>query len=75
MDYIPGMSQTLEERVEELERKIAELSAQALALRPRQKDWRRTVGSLIDDAMAQEAQRLGREYRQEQTHQKEIAGS
>jgi predicted nucleic acid-binding Zn-ribbon protein len=75
LTYIPDMSQTLEERVEELEKKVAELSAQALALRPRQKDWRRTVGSMTDDEMAREAERLGREYRQQQTFEKEIAGS
>jgi predicted nucleic acid-binding Zn-ribbon protein len=75
MNYIPAMSQTLEERVEELERKVAELSAQTLELRPRLKDWRRTVGSMTDDEMAREAERLGREYRQQQTYQKEIAGS
>ena len=69
------MLQTLEERVEELERKVAELSAQALDLRPPQKDWRRTVGSMTDDEIAREAERRGREYRQQQTHQKEIAGS
>jgi hypothetical protein len=66
MNYIPGMLQTLEKCVEELERKVAELSAQALDLRPRQKDWRRTVGSMTDDPMAREAERLGREYRQQQ---------
>lgn len=75
MNYIAEMSQTLEKRVGELERKVAELSARALDLRPRQKDWRRTVGSMTDDEMAREAERLGREYRQEQTHLKEIAGS
>jgi predicted nucleic acid-binding Zn-ribbon protein len=69
------MSQTLEKRVDELERKVAELSAKTLDLRPRQKDWRRTVGTMTDDEMAREAERLGREYRQEQNREKEIAGS
>jgi hypothetical protein len=69
MNYIRAMSHTLEQRVEELERKVAELSAQAL-------DLRLTVGSMTDDEMAREAEkRLGREYRRQQTHQKEIAGS
>ena len=62
------MTQTLEESVEELERKVAELSAQALDLRPRQKDWRRTVGSMPDNEIAREAERLGRKYRQQQTY-------
>ena len=69
------MSQTLEKRVDELERKVAELIAKTLDLRPRQKDWRRTVGTMTDDEMAREAERLGREYRQEQNREKEIAGS
>jgi len=75
MNYTSCMSQTLEERVEELERKVAELRTQALDLRSSEKDWRRSVGSLTDDEMAREAERLGREYRQQQTYQKELAGS
>jgi hypothetical protein len=73
--YIPGMSQTLEKRVEELESKVAELSAQVLHLQPPRKDWRRTVGSMPDDEITREAERLGREYRKQQTYENEIAGS
>jgi len=69
------MSQTLEKRVEELERKIAELSAQVLELRVPRKDWHRTVGSTPDDEITREAERLGREYRKQQTYEKEIAGT
>ena len=69
------MSRTLEQRADELEKKFAELSAQVLDLRPRQKDWRRTVGSLPDDELTREAERLGREYRQQQTYERELAGS
>jgi hypothetical protein len=75
VDYDANMSQTLEARVEGLEKKVAELSALALGLRGLEKDWRRTVGSMPDDDMAREAERLGREYRQQQTYEKEIAGS
>jgi hypothetical protein len=74
MDYIPTMSQTLEERVEKLERKVAELSAQTLDLRPGQKDGHRAAGSMTDDELAREAEHLGREYGRQQTYQKEIAG-
>jgi predicted nucleic acid-binding Zn-ribbon protein len=49
MNYIASMSQRLEKRVEELEKKVAVLSARVLDLRPRQKDWRRTAGSTTDD--------------------------
>jgi len=69
------MSQTLERRVEELERKLSELSAQVLDLRRRKKDWRSTLGTLEDDAIARDAEQLGREYRKQQTFEKEIAGS
>jgi hypothetical protein len=75
MGYVRVMSQTLEERVEGLEKKVAELSAQVLELRPIKKDWRRTVGCMPDDEMTREAERLGREYRKQQTYEKEIAGS
>lgn len=75
MGYFVVMSQQLEQRVEELEKKVAELSAHILGLQPPQKDWRRTVGSLPDDELTREAERLGREYRQQQTCEKELAGS
>jgi predicted nucleic acid-binding Zn-ribbon protein len=64
-NHITGMAETLQERVGELERKVAVLTARVLDLRPRRKDWRRTVGSMTDDEVAREAERLGREYRQE----------
>ena len=69
------MSQPIEQRVEDLEKKVAELSAQILGLQPPKKDWRRTAGSLRDDELTREAERLGREYRQHQTCEQEIAGS
>ena len=34
-----------------------------------------TVGLMEDDEMTREAQRLGSEYREQQTYLKEIAGS
>ncbi len=69
------MSQALEKRVEDLERGFSELRAQILDLRQRNKNWRSTVATLENDEMTREAERLGREYRKEQTYQKEIAGS
>ena len=71
------MSQTIEQlqqRVEELEKKVAELNA-TLADVPRKKDWRQTVGMFQDDPDFENAVRLGREYREQQTYEKEIAGS
>ena len=75
MVYFPGMSQTLEKRVEDVETQVAQLSAEVLRLRPFKKDWRRTVGCMPDDEITREAERLGREYRKQQTYEKEIAGS
>jgi hypothetical protein len=69
------MAQTLEQRVEELEKKVGELNAQVLQLRPLEKDWRRTFGIFQNDPDFEEAVRLGREYREQQTYEKEIAGS
>ena len=74
MAYLPGMSQTLEKRVEELERKAAELSGKP-SLSVRKKDPWRTFGIFKDDPDFQEAVRLGREYRDQKTYDKEIAGS
>jgi hypothetical protein len=73
--YIIVMSQTLEKRVECLEKEFSELRAQVLNLGQRKKDWRSTFGTLEDDEITREAERLGREYRDQQTCQKEIAGS
>jgi hypothetical protein len=67
------VSQTLEKRVEELERKVAELMEQVLPMR--RKDCRRTFGIFKDDPDFEEAVRLGREYREQQTYEKEIAAS
>lgn len=74
MSYVPGMSQTLEKRVTELEKKVAEMSDQPIRSN-RKKDWRRTIGVFRDDPDFEEAVRLGRKYRKEQTHTKEIGGS
>jgi len=68
------MPQTLEKRVTELEKKVAELSAQPIRSN-RKKDWRRTIGIFRKDSDFEEAVRLGREYRDKQTYAKEIAGS
>ena len=74
LTYLPGMSQTLEKRVEELEKKVAELSGKP-GPAVRKKDPWRTFGLFQDDPDFQEAVRLGRKYREQQTYDKEIAGS
>jgi len=52
------------ERLERMERRFDELRAQVLGPQPARKDWRLTVGAMPDDAMAREALRLGREWRE-----------
>jgi len=68
------MSQTLEERVEQLEIEIAELGGKGIRS-PRQKNPWRTFGVFQNDPDFEEAVRLGQEYRREQTFEKESADS
>lgn len=68
------MPQSLEQRVDALERRVAQLDKQGNAPEG-QKDWRRTIGVFANDPDFEEAVRLGREYREQQTHEKEVAGS
>lgn len=61
--YVPVMSQTLEQRVEGLEKRLADLTAQVREVSPRKKDWQRTFGLSQDDPGFEEMVQLGREYR------------
>lgn len=56
------MPETLEQRLDEVEKKVAELGA-IVGAGPRKKDWLASVGTLPDDVLSREAERLGREYR------------
>jgi hypothetical protein len=67
IDYLNAMSQSVEKRLECLEREFSELRARALNFRQGKKDWRSTFGTLEDDEMTREAERLGREYREQQS--------
>ncbi len=75
MVHVPGMSQTLEKRVEELEHKLAELTAGFTARKPRKKDWRRTFGLSRGDDGFKEMMSLGRKYRQSLRDKGNGAGS
>jgi hypothetical protein len=68
------MSQMLEKRLEKLEKKVAELTGKR---RPptRKKNPSRTFGIFRNDPDFEEAVRLGREYREQQTYEKELADS
>jgi hypothetical protein len=74
MPYVRGMPQVLEKRIAALERKVAYLSARSIGP-VRRKDWRRTIGIFKNDPDFKQAVRLGRMYREQQTYQKEVAGS
>ena len=69
------MSQTIEKRVEELEHKFTDLTAQFADVKSRQKDWRRTFGMSRADEGFKEMLSLEREYRQSLSHQDNGAGS
>jgi hypothetical protein len=55
------MPETLEQRLSDVEKRVAELGA--LFRGSRKKDWLSTVGTLPDDALSREAEQQGREYR------------
>jgi hypothetical protein len=75
MNYVCGMSQTLERRVEELEHKLADLTTQFADVKSRQKDWRRTFALSRGDEGFKEMMSLGQEYRQSLRQQGNGAGS
>jgi hypothetical protein len=62
--YPPGMSQTLEKRVQELEQKFADLTNGVTARKPRKQDWQKTFGLSRSDDGFKEMVKLGRQYRQ-----------
>ena len=69
------MTQTLEQRVAELEKQVSELNTQMATSLPRKKNWEKSFGIFKDDPDYESAMRLGREWREAQTYEKEIAGS
>jgi hypothetical protein len=60
MNYVGPLSQTLEQRVEELEKKVAELRASSIPSTRPKNPWR-TFGIFQNDPDFEEAVRLGRE--------------
>ena len=49
-----------------LEKSVAEVSPKVPKCEPVKKDWRKMAGRLRDTEFAREADRLGREYREQQ---------
>jgi archaellum component FlaC len=74
-DYDSHMKETLEQRVQELEKKVAELSDELSQVKSRKKDPFRSFGVFKDDPDYDSAMRLGAEWRKAQTYEREIAGS
>ena len=66
MSQTTGQTENLDERMVALEKELADLRATVLRLHPVRKDWRSTFGTLPHDDMSREADRLGREYREQQ---------
>ena len=64
-EYYFSMTQTLEERMEKLERKVEELVAEKSK---NEKDWRRTFGLSGTDEGFDEMAHLGWEYREQLKH-------
>ena len=58
-------TETVEQRLAALEKEFTELRAQVLGLKPREKDWRRTVGTMPDDEISRSAAQFGREWREQ----------
>ena len=72
--YLAPVPETLEQRLDEVEKKVAELGA-IVGAGPSRKDWLSTVGTQPDDALAREADQLGREYRDRLNDSDERAGA
>ena len=67
--YSPAMTATFEQRLEALEKQVADLYHQLEEFRPQQKDWTKSIGIFADDPAHESAARLGREWREAQTYE------
>ena len=56
---------TVEEHLTRIEREFDELMHEDLGLKPRAKSWRQTVGMIPDDELSRNAEKLGREWREQ----------
>ena len=74
MESLRSKPETFEKRLDEIERKVAELSS-IVGAAPHTKDWLATVGTWPDDKISREAERLGREYRDNVNNSGDCAGS
>jgi len=62
------MDATIETRIETLERQVADLTTKVTGVAASgAKDWRSSVGMLPNDEISEEADRLGRQWREGQS--------
>jgi hypothetical protein len=66
---------TMEERMNSLEHEVAGLKALLGLTKPLPKDWESTVGMFDKDPTFDEVMEAGRQWREAQTYEREIAGS
>ena len=57
------MNTKLENRAAESEKQVLELNVETRRHQPVVKDWRHTVGTLVDDELSRQVDRLGAELR------------
>ena len=58
-------STTVEERLTRIEREFDKLKHEVLGFKPRAKSWRQSVGEIPDDELSRNAEKLGREWREQ----------
>ena len=69
------MNESVEQRLEALEKQVAEMRQQLAEMKPDAKNWEHSIGIFENDPVFESAMKLGREWREAQTYEKEIAGS
>jgi len=74
INYFHDMPETLEQRLDEIEKRVAELGA-IVGAAPRRKDWLATVGTWPEDEISRDAERLGQEYREQVNRSGDCAGT
>ena len=57
------MQDTVEQRLVQLETRLATLTTQVLQLTPRPKDWQSVAGTWTDDELSRQIDRNGAEWR------------
>ncbi len=64
---VQGEIDAMRQRLTNLEAEFGALQSRVLATTPRERDWRRTVGTFPRDEITLEAEQLGREWRAQAT--------